>query len=244
MRYVAIWVPRSITHLREIDDILRNSEMAERVSDVRYESTTTDTSPDRRDGRDGMVTFSVERDTGETLRCRFTQIGLLVVEADSESAEDDLRSEAKQIYTELADQEWTVLAEQLACKRIPFGEASLSLDEFDMRAVYEAVCNDYLANCVRRSRDYESSTQSEEITDLLQRIKQAEACHEYVAEIYDLENPSLQQHLSYTKNLIEMSYQNINIKSQRHREEQLRRIEIIALAFTVIVVFINVMQFL
>lgn len=243
MEFVAIWVPRSITHLQEIDDILTNSEMADRVSDVRYESAPTATSTDRDHRQNEIVTFSVRRDDGETLRCRFTQIGMLVVEAGPTYSGRDLATEAKEIYTEIADHKWVVLAEQLADDLIPFGEVSLSMDEFDMATLYEAACHDYLRNCVRRSRQYESTTQSEEITDLLQRIKQAETCHEYMIEVYDVQEASLQQHLSYTKNLIEMLYQNINIKSQRHREEQLKRIELIALVFSVVVVLLNVVQF-
>lgn len=239
MKFVAIWVPRSITHLREIEEVLQSGELAARVSDVRYESAT-----DGQRGQHEIVTFSLRRGNGESLRCRFTQIGMLIVEAGSVYDEEDLQSEAKQIYTEIAEQKWVVLAEQLSNNLIPFGEATFTLDEFDVPIIYEAACNDYLSNCVRRSRKYESTTQSEQITDLLQRIKQAETCHEYMCEAYDLDKPGLQQHLSYTKNLIEMLYQNIDIKSQRHREEQLKRIEGIALVFSVVVVLINIVQFL
>lgn len=240
MQFEAIWVPRSRTHFREIYSILEGEHVEFAVTDIDPASVDE---LEAMDAATRVIRFAVERD-GQSFSCYFTEIGLLVLEADVAYDTTELRRLAKDIYTTLAEQRWVVLAQQIRHDLVPWGEASVELDEFEIGPIFDAVCTDYLSDCIRKSRTYDVETDNEKITDLLQRIKQAETCYQYTHDVYGFERPALRQHLRYTRDLIEMLYQNVTIQTDRNRQEQLHRIEMIALGISGLLIVLSLFQFL
>lgn len=238
MRFGAIWIPRSVTHFREFPPLL------ESISDIDADSIDTKSgiyNSQTGEGYDdvGYVEFRSEQDE-EELIYRYTQIGMLVIEGPDEFNQTELLERCKEVYIQVAKQKWVVLARQLDEGHIPFGKARLNLGTFSPTAIFEAVAHDYLQECLEKSRSYTAETKNEEITDLLQRINQVDSCFEYMSEVYDFSNPDLRQHLDYSHALINMLFQNIEIKSERRRQNQLRNLEIIVAVLTVVIVGIEI----
>lgn len=238
-------------------DDLRSREFVDERTGVSFRTTCLRGVAES-DARSGdPVTFRLQyaddtSDANETtwrpatgIECHYSVVGTLaaaVGQADAvpNSETDDGPPEStalRDFFKHVARTEWEVLGRQLDAGEIPLGVTTVEIAEYEQSAVFPAVCHEFLSACVRKTREFSPKTDQTKISNLLQRVEQAETCYDYATRKWNLEDHELRQLVDYAKQIVGMLFKKVEIKSEV-------RLQMIAIVGTLSILWSGIFTFL
>lgn len=177
--------------------------------------------------------------TGSKIDCRYNVVGVLSAELPDGWSPDTLLGLLDSLYRHVGRVEWGVLGAQFDADSIPTGTAIVDVDEMNKNLVFNQVCQDFIDQCVRRTRSFDPETDESEISDLVQRIEQADIAYGYSVDKWDNDDPELRQSIDYAKEIVGMLFTNIDIKSKKSRQRLITLLEIVVVLGTVLIIVIE-----
>jgi hypothetical protein len=222
--------------------------MADHVLDRVGLAQTRPNRPQSEDDVPDTLPSNVEWYPPDPITVRYSLIGTFAATVpDTETTRAGINSAAEAtgravaaLFRHIARTEWPVLGRQIDAGDIPVGTATVDPPALDRTAfdthLFRPVCYDFLSQCVRKTRGFSPATDQTRISNLLQRIEQAETCYQYARSTWGLDDDDLQQLVSYTNQIVEMLFRKVEIKSEV-------RLQMTAVAGTLAILWLGLFTF-